>query len=147
MTSPDVTTRSFVLFSASVLGWIVWLSFVLKYFFDAQMTGGWLVIGILVTLMAVGVILILNELSMAIAGLRLKDWKIFHARVRTPRTKKSRSKRKSVSRKTAPRKTTGRRMVAQSYRVALGLKPPTFSANRRRTRLFPTWFSLRWQRI
>ena len=131
MTSPDVSLRGFVILSASVFGWIVWLSCALVFLFGAGMTGGWLVVGILVSLMAIGVILMLNALLTAIEGLYPKEWQIA---LPLPGFMCP-EKRGTIA--------DDRRPDARSYRIALGLEPRVCAANRRRTRPFPAGLSLR----
>lgn len=132
MTSPDVSLRGFIMFSASVLGWIVWLTCALDYLFGAGMTVGWLVVGILISLMAIGVILMLNSLLTAVEGLYPKEWQ-----ESLPLAKLLRLEKRGTIRNAVTTMADDRRSNARSYRIALGLEPRVCAANRRRTKHFP----------
>jgi hypothetical protein len=131
MRSSDVSPRGFVLFSASVLGWIVVLSYTLKILFGASVSGDWLVIGILCNLVVVGTILMVNELFSAVEDAVHQP--------REPQDSRPDAeiilREKSMPPPAAAVSAEGCKSAgAQYYRIALGLgeRPP--GANRRRTK-------------
>jgi hypothetical protein len=138
MTSPDVSLRGFVMFSASVLGWILWLSYALEFLFGAGMTGGWLLVGILFSVMVIGVILMLNALLTTMEGLQPEEME-----VSWPLEKIVRREKPGTIRTALTPKSGDSRSISQEYRIALGLKPQVSVANRRRTRPFLAGRSLR----
>ena len=131
MTSPDVSPGRFVLFAASIIGWIVWLSYALKFLFGAGMSGGWLAVGILVSLMALGLILMLKDLLSAVEEIRPQEWQSTRPRAKTARGGNPKARTKVLAHE-AP----DRRADKQEYHTALGLAPTHSAANRRRSRPF-----------
>lgn len=123
MTSPDVSLRSFTVISASILGWIMALSAALKIFYGARMSGGWLVVGLMITLVVAGAVMMMRELFSEVetrqpweASIRRKQ----RAAVRTKDQVKSPAAR--------------RRAAVKHYRQAFNLEPRLETVNRRKSR-------------
>ncbi len=131
MTSPDVSPGRFVLFAASIIGWMVWISYALKFLFGAAMSGGWLAVGVLVSLMALGLILLLKDLLSAVEEIRPQEWQSTRPRTQTAPGAKSRARSNSETPAAADHL-----LDTREYHVALGLQPRHASTNRRRTRPF-----------
>jgi hypothetical protein len=74
--SPRISGTTIIL--VGVLAWIIVLSYGLRRLFGAEVTGGWMLIGILFSLGALGFLVILNEIRQAVtipAGFNVDKWR------------------------------------------------------------------------
>lgn len=136
MTSPTVSSRNFVLLSASVLTWVLVLSLTLKLLFGAGMSGGWVIVGTMFTLVVGGAILMVKEIQSAFSG-------TMHV-PRPVRPHKSPTMMVRLQRPGAPPSAKTHRPAYKRVRhprpprrEALGLSADFHFANRRRWSLVP----------
>ena len=124
MTSPGVTLRGFVFVSCLIIGWIVGLSLLLKVLYGARPTGGWLVVGIMISGVIYGAFLMTRDLFSTVEksqpGLPV-----------SPR-KPSRPLKRATPGDLPKTHQRDRRLMSRSYRVALGLDGIQQSGNRRK---------------
>ena len=67
MTSSPRWCTPLIIVSTSLLAWIVVLSLGRRFLLGASLTGGWLIIGMIFTLAAVGIVIMVKELKDAVA--------------------------------------------------------------------------------
>jgi hypothetical protein len=61
MTSSPLSCRLLISVSVAILAWIVIISFGLKFLFGAGPTGGWLIVGIMFTIVLAGMMMLARE--------------------------------------------------------------------------------------
>jgi hypothetical protein len=122
MISPRVSIREFVFYSSVIFAWIIGLSFLLRVLYGAKPTGGWLVVGIMISGVVYGAYLMTRDLFSTVEKSE-PGCRTFHKR---PRTVPAKSKE-------APKKhLRDRRLAARCYRVVLGIDGVTATGNRRK---------------
>ena len=123
MTSPDVSLRSFTVISAAILGWIVALSAALRIFYGARMSSGWLVVGLMVTLVVAGAVVMMRELFSEVET--RQPWEAtIRRKLRVAVRSKDQVKTPAARRRTA----------LKHYRQVFNLEPRAETVNRRRSR-------------
>ncbi len=123
MTSPSISLRRFVLVSSSLIGWILALSFILNVLYGAKATGGWLIVGIMISAVIYGAYLMTRDLFSAVEA-------------PTPGPRPPRKPAKPAAKpvpQLCKRRKRERRVMARSYRIVLGLGDRRQSFNRRKT--------------
>jgi hypothetical protein len=112
MISPRVSIREFVFYSSVIFAWIIGLSFLLRVLYGAKPTGGWLVVGIMISGVVYGAYLMTRDLFSTVEKSE-PGCRTFH--------------------KEAPKKhLRDRRLAARCYRVVLGIDGVTATGNRRK---------------
>ncbi len=66
MTSAPRCYRSLIIVAASLVAWILILSLALAVVFDAGVSGGWILVGVMFSIAGMGVLLLTKELTEAI---------------------------------------------------------------------------------
>lgn len=123
MTSPRVISiREFVFYSSVIFAWIIGLSFLLKVLYGAKPTGGWLVVGIMISGVVYGAYLMTRDLFSTVEKPQ-PGWRMFHKRPKAVRTQSKEAPKKHLR---------DRRLAARCYRVVLGIDGVAQAGNRRK---------------
>jgi hypothetical protein len=123
MTAPRVITiREIVTFTAKIIGWIVGLSLLLHHCYGARPTGGWLVVGVMISGVVYGGYLMTRDLFSTVEKSEPGSWTF--SRKWKPEPAKSGEVPKKHLR--------DRRLAARSYRMVFSLEEKPLADNRRK---------------
>lgn len=126
MTTSPRSCRILATLSIAGLAWIVNLSLALRQFFDADLSGGWLIAGTMLSAVAIGILVMIKQFTEAIV-----EPYCFDRFQRVAHSGRNASQPRPDSRH------DGRNLFDQSFalprRNALGLGPQQSLANRRRS--------------